>query len=400
MIHISQKEDCCGCHACSTACPLGCIDMVADLEGFLYPQINDSICVDCGICEKVCPMLIPPPQGGEPPTAFAAWHRDATIRAESSSGGVFSALMRLSLELDGVVVGAAFDGDLTLRHQSAQNEIESYKFRGSKYLQSVIGDVYREVKDFLQQGRFVLFSGTPCQVAGLYSYLGEYDDNLLTCDLACHGVPSPKVFAAYKENLEHCHAAKVERIAFRRKDYGWKRFSVAMSFDNATEYRQDLTEDPFMLGFLRNTYLRPSCHCCHFSRLPRVADISLADFWGVGYHHPQWDDDKGTSLVLIQSEKGQQIFDTISDELVVHEADLDEAIRFNPCICGSVPPGENRQAFFRDLDLIPFEQMVRKYMATPSLCRKFIGIMRRLAGYSLRYLRRITSPFTHRSTKK
>jgi len=390
MINIAQKVDCCGCHACRTACPLGCIDMVADLEGFLYPQINESVCVDCGICEKACPMLSSPPQGGEPPAAFAAWHRDALIRSESSSGGIFSALMKRTFQLGGVVVGAAFDADMNLRHHSAQNETEAHKFRGSKYLQSVIGDVYREVEGLLRQGRFVLFSGTPCQVAGLYSYLGEDDENLLTSDLACHGVPSPKVFAAYKEHLEHCHAAKVERISFRRKDCGWKKFSVALSFDNATEYRQDLTEDPFMVGFLRNTYLRPACHYCHFSRFPRVADISLADFWGVGDHHPQWDDDKGTSLVLIQSEKGQKAFAVIHDELVVHEANLEVAIRSNPCICGSVPPGKNRQAFFRDLDRLPFEQVVKKYMARPSLWSKTISFPRRLAGKGLRYLRRKT----------
>ena len=257
MIRITQKEDCCGCHACRSACPLGIIEMVADNEGFLYPQVKEQLCTNCGICENVCQILSVPGEG-ERPKAFAAWNRDNAVRAESSSGGVFSALMQQTLQQGGVIIGAAFDSTMILRHQSAQNDVESHKFRGSKYLQSLIGDAYREAQEFLQQGRHVLFSGTPCQVAGLYAFLGNDNENLLTCDLVCHGVPSPKVFAAYTANLEKRHNAKVERIAFRRKDCGWKRFSVALSFDNGTEYRRVLTDDPFMLGFLRDTYLRPS----------------------------------------------------------------------------------------------------------------------------------------------
>ena len=366
MIRIASKEDCCGCHSCCTACPQGCIEMVADDEGFLYPQINESLCIDCGICNKVCPVLAVAPKG-EPPAAFAAWHRDGAIRAESSSGGTFSALMKQTLAQNGVVFGAAFDKGLVLCHQSAQNEVDCEKFKGSKYLQSKIGDSYHQVESYLRQGRRVLFSGTPCQVAGLYSYLGQNPDNLLTSDIVCHGVPSPKVFAAYKATLERRYGAKVSRIAFRRKDCGWKRYSVALSFDNATEYRQVFTDDPFMLGFLRDTYLRPSCHACRFSRLPRVADITLGDFWGVDNHHPDWDDDKGTSLILVQTQKGQKALNACREGMVVHETDLELAVRSNPCICGSVNQGKNRTAFFRDLDRLPFERVVEKYMA-PQPC--------------------------------
>jgi coenzyme F420-reducing hydrogenase beta subunit len=346
--------------------------MVSDGEGFLYPRIDEQACSNCGACEKVCPMLAHLPQG-EPPAAFAAWHLDDDVREESSSGGVFSALMKKTLQDGGAVVGAAFDETMTLRHQSAQSEVDGEKFRGSKYLQSIIGDSYREVRSFLQQGRRVLFSGTPCQVAGLYSYLGKQDDNLLTCDLVCHGVPSPKVFAAYKVTLERRHGANVSRIAFRRKDCGWKRFSVALSFDNATEYRRVFQDDPFMLGFLRDTYLRPSCHACRFSRLPRMADLSLGDLWGVGSHHPEWDDDKGTSLILVQSARGQVAFDACRESLVVHETDLELCIRSNPCISGSVPKGKNRAAFFADLNRIPFEKLMKKYMAPRPLWRKLFG---------------------------
>lgn len=344
--------------------------MAADDEGFLYPSIDEGLCVDCSACVHVCPMLVPIPEGA-PPQAFAAWHKDENVRAESSSGGVFSALMSHTLEQGGVVFGAAFDDGQILRHQLAQNEEEGRKFRGSKYLQSEIGGVYREVQDFLRQGRQVLFSGTPCQVAGLYAYLGRDDDNLLTVDLVCHGVPSPKVFAAYREAMERRYRAKIRRIAFRRKDCGWKRFSVALSFDNATEYRRVFTDDPFMIGFLRDLYLRPSCHACRFSRLPRVADITLADFWGVGGHHPEWDDDRGTSLILVQTRKGQKAFDVCREFLTVHEANLLQGLRSNPCICGSVAPGEKRASFFSDLDRDPFEKVVKKYLSPQPFWRKF-----------------------------
>ncbi len=385
MISFLNKENCCGCNACCTVCPLNCIKMVADNEGFLYPFVNTQLCAYCGVCEKVCPMSMTLRQGG-PPVAFAAWHREATVRSVSSSGGVFSALMQKSLQQGGIVIGAAFDNNMSLCHQIAQNITECHKFRGSKYLQSDIGNVYREAQVFLQQGRQILFSGTPCQVAGLYAFLGEDCKNLLTCDLVCHGVPSPKVFTAYRKTLECQHGAKVRKVDFRRKDYGWKQFSIALLFDNDTEYHRVFHNDPFMHGFLHNLYLRPSCHACRFSRLPRVADISIADFWGVGKHHPEWDDDQGTSLILIQSKKGQSAFYAIRDALVVHDADLDMAISSNPCICGSVSPSQDRAAFFSDLDRLSFENVTKKYLSPTSPLRRVINFTRRLVSYGAKLL--------------
>lgn len=354
--------------------------MLADKEGFFYPQIDENNCTDCGLCESVCPMTAPVPTG-DPPSAFAAWNRDEEIRADSSSGGVFSALMQKIFQQGGVVFGAAFDTNLKLCHQSAENKSDGSKFRGSKYLQSRIGDSYQAARDHLKKGKDVLFSGTPCQVAGLYSFLGGDHENLLTCDVVCHGVPSPKVFDAYRTVLERRHGAKTRRIAFRRKDCGWKQFSVSLSFDNDTEYRRVLSEDPFMHGFLANTYLRPSCHTCRFSRLPRVADISLGDFWGVGNHHPEWDDDRGTSLILVQTEKGRKAFDLCSDGLTVHNADLTTAIQSNPCIQGFVAQGKRREAFFNDLDRLPFEKMIKKYMERPTLWQRAINKAKRIMNY-------------------
>jgi coenzyme F420-reducing hydrogenase beta subunit len=371
MIHLNKKEDCCGCHACVSICPAKCIQMQSDAEGFLYPVVDESLCTECGLCESVCPVLNPPVQEGES-VAFAAWNRDEAVREDSSSGGVFNALMQRTFEKNGVVFGAAFDDSMTLCHQAAHNEAEGRVLRGSKYLQSVIGDAYLEARKYLKQGRQVLFSGTPCQIAGLYAFLGKEYDNLLTCDVVCHGVPSPKVFSAYRKEMERRHDARIRRIAFRRKNFGWKLYSISLSFDNDMEYSRVLTKDPFMIGFIRNTYLRPSCHACQFSRIPRVADISLGDFWGVQNHHPEWNDDKGLSLVIIQTDKGKKAFENCLKKMIVYEADLDVAIQSNPCISGSVAPGKDRDSFFKDFEKLPFKIIIKRYMLPVSLRQRVV----------------------------
>jgi len=361
--------------------------MREDREGFLYPSVDKTLCTDCGLCKKVCPVLNQH-EFHKFSVAYAAKNKNEQVRAESSSGGMFTLLAEQTIAQGGAVFGAKFNDKLEVVHDIAESVADLKAFRGSKYVQSRIGDTYRHAANFLRQERQVLFSGTPCQIAGLYAFLGKDDVNLLTCDVVCHGVPSPKVLAAYLSVMESRHGAKVQRISFRCKDCGWKRYSVALSFDNATEYRRIFAEDPFMIGFLRNTYLRPSCHSCRFSRLPRIADITLGDFWGVGGYHPEWDDDKGLSLVLVQSEKGQKAIDVCRDCLVMHCADLDVAIKSNPCICGFVPPGKDRTVFFRDLNRTPFDKMMRKYMSpTPLWTVLAINLPKRIIRYGLRILK-------------
>lgn len=361
MIKLKTKENCCGCHACKNACPESCISMITDEEGFLYPNIDHEICNECGICQKVCPMLSEIIVKDQP-IAYAAWNKNSLIRESSSSGGVFHALMEGIFDDKGVVFGAAFNDAFVLKHQSSYEISEALKFRGSKYVQSIVGDSYREARKILKSGRKVLYSGTPCQIAGLYSYLGKDYSNLITCDVVCHGVPSPKVFSAYQESLEKKYNRKIQQIDFRNKRTGWKRYSILFSFDDNSEYCKIFPEDPFMIGFLRDIYLRPSCYECRFSRIPRIADISLGDFWGVHKHHPQWDDDKGTSLILVQSKKGKEIFSSISDKIVVHLASLNAAVVDNLCICGSVPLSFRRKNFFSDFYKLTFEEVMMEYM--------------------------------------
>jgi coenzyme F420-reducing hydrogenase beta subunit len=349
MIKITKKQDCSGCHACYNACPVNCITMIDDKEGFLYPNVDDTKCINCGLCEKVCP-IINKKQRVNNTIAYASINKNENIRNESSSGGIFTLLAENIINDGGVVFGACFNDKLDLVHSYVDTIEDLSKFRGSKYLQSKIGDTYKQTKEFLKKGTKVLFSGTPCQIDGLISYLGRDYDNLICVDIICHGVPSPKVFKMYRAELEKKYGSTTRRIAFRRKDYGWKLYSVLLSFDNNTEYRKNLREDIFMRGFLQNLYLRPSCYDCKSKTLNRLSDITIADFWGIENIVPELDDDRGTSLVLINSNKGKKIFDQLQDKMIVKQVDCDEAIKYNPSAIKSVPINPKRDMFFNKLD--------------------------------------------------
>ena len=376
--------------ACAAACPNNAIDIKTNAEGFIYPQINNLLCNACGICQEICPVYQNTISGAQTskhdkekvPDVFAAWHLDEKIRKNSSSGGVFTALAEVVLSNKGCVVGAAFDDEYVLRHILIDNNRGLEKLRGSKYLQSEIQPaLYIKIQEVLEQNRILLFSGTPCQVAGLRSFLHNSYDNLICCDVACHGVPSPKVFDAYKKMLEKQYKANVQRIAFRRKDIGWKRYSVLLSYDNNTEYRSIYNEDPFMLGFLRNIYLRPSCYICQFANLDRTGDITLADFWGVGQKYPEYDkDDKGTSLILVNSSKGNWWLNESIKCLFLGDADIASAIRGNPIFARPSKRPCERDTFFWDVERISFEKIIRKYqLYAPSYLQKyFTAIMRRI----------------------
>jgi coenzyme F420-reducing hydrogenase beta subunit len=362
---------CTGCAACVAACPQSAISMQQNDEGFLYPNINMGLCSNCDLCRDICPVnqgnLFSTKRNEEsskkPLAVFAAWHLNEEIRLNSSSGGVFTALADEVLARKGVVFGAAFDENFVVNHISIENSDDLHKLRGSKYIQSVIRpSTYQSIRTLLIQNRPVLFSGTPCQVAGLHSFLGKPYDNLFCCDIACHGVPSPKVFEAYKKNMEEQYAAKITRISFRRKDCGWKRYSVLLSFDNNTEYLRTANGDPFILGFLKNIYLRPSCYNCKFASTDRSGDLTIADFWGVANTYPEYDnDDKGTSLILVNTAKGKQLLNNCKNNLFWGTADLNTAILGNPVLVRPSFQPPERDAFFHDLAILPFAEIVHKY---------------------------------------
>lgn len=360
MIQLDRKEKCTGCHACAAKCPKQCIKMISDTEGFWYPQINEEECIDCGLCEKVCPVITPIKFADTfKPVAYACYNTDEKTRLASSSGGVFTLMAETVLKQGGVVFGAGFDEGFNVCHQCVERVEELDKLRMSKYVQSKIGDTYKEAEAFLKSGRMVLFTGTPCQIGGLKAYLGKPYDHLITQDIICHGVPSPMVWEAYlafrKKSDGGCAA---RRIAFRRKDFGWKRYSVSISYGNDTEYRQDLTQDLFMKGFLKDLYLRPSCHACAFKSVKRHSDITLADFWGIENVAPEMFDDKGTSLVLVQSEKGKALFKNIEKKMICQGVDLDEALNYNPAAIRPAPIPKNREAFYNRFGKEPFDKII------------------------------------------
>jgi coenzyme F420-reducing hydrogenase beta subunit len=339
--------------------------MVLDGEGFLYPEIVAGKCVKCGRCRLVCPVISRErlPRHAAAPRVVAAWNLDPEIRRQSSSGGVFTVLAEEILARGGVVFGAGFDSQWQLRHQAARSPAELAQFRGSKYLQSDTGDSFSRIQEWLQQGTWVLFTGTPCQVAGLYAFLGTSYETLLTCDLVCHGAPSPKVFRKYVESM--AKGEPVTSFCFRDKRQGWKRYRVAMKTADGPEYCVSGSEDLFMQGFLNDVYLRPSCHVCPAIGIPRQGDITLGDFWGIGKTRPELDDDQGTSLILLNSPQGQAFFDHCASRLFVAEASLETAIQGNPSLVRPATAHPARKKFFKNLDRIDFPTLIPKCLPPP-----------------------------------
>jgi coenzyme F420-reducing hydrogenase beta subunit len=332
-----------------------------DTDGFLYPSVNLECCINCRLCEKVCPILNKQTINNQP-EAFACFNKNEQIRIESSSGGVYTIVAEQVLDNGGVVFGVSLDNDLTAVHSFVESKDQLSIFRGSKYMQSKIGNAYNQAETFLKQNRQVLFTGTPCQIAALKSYLKRDYENLFCMDIVCHGVPSQKVWKKYIQYHENRTGAKVVRAGFRNKNKGWKLFSMSLSFDNSSQYTETLDKDLYMKAFLKNVSLRPSCYNCNFKTLNRQSDITLADFWGIQIVLPELDDDKGTSLVLINSVKGSSMFDSIKDSISCKSVDINKAIiPHNTAAISSVHKNPNREKFFEELDSVPFDKLVNKY---------------------------------------
>lgn len=362
MIKILNQTQCTGCSACANICPKNCITMQTDEEGFLYPIIETDSCIECKLCENVCPISnFDYGKENEDCSAYAVINKNESIRLASSSGGVFSLIAEKVINQQGIVIGAAFDDDFLVKHVIVDDVKGLTKLRGSKYVQSDTADTFTKTKQFLEEGKIVLYSGTPCQIAGLLSFLNKPYENLITMDLVCHGAPSPLVWQKYVEYRSTLAEASVWRISFRRKNYGWNRFSVSFSFENDTEYLCQFNHDPFMKVFLKDLCLRPSCYDCKFKSMHRKADITLADFWGIQNVLPDMDDDKGTSLVLINTKKGNQILKGIEENIIIKEVNVDDVIRYNSSAIKSVKQPKARKKFMATVNSSNFEKIARKY---------------------------------------
>ena len=380
MIKIIDKKNCCGCGACVASCPQKCIQMIEDDEGFLYPKVDESKCIKCGICEKVCPIIQYTNQNQQQPKCVLAYSKDNAIREKSSSGGIFSEIANYILKNKGVVYGAAVTENLQVEHIRITREEELYQLRGSKYVQSNLKNIFLQIEKDLKNDIEVLFTGTPCQIAGIKKFLKKEYKNLYTCDIICHGVPSPKVFTIYIKELEKKYASQVKEIYFRNKDTGWNNFRIKIVFENGKIYSCEANKDPFMKSFLQNANLRPSCYQCNFSTIPRLADITLGDYWGVNIVHPELKDDKGISMITINNDRGERVLQKIKDKIFIEEnEDISNFIKFNPCICASVKPHKNRDEFFKDVESLQMEELEKKYFTEKITIKWVLRKLKRLA---------------------
>ncbi|MDC7294803.1 Coenzyme F420 hydrogenase/dehydrogenase, beta subunit C-terminal domain [Butyrivibrio sp. DSM 10294] len=326
MISLAKK-DCCGCETCAQVCPRNCIEMVADKEGFKYPVIDKKKCVDCHLCEKCCPSLnkmnkVDAEEDTSKTDCYVA-RNQSTERLNSSSGGIFVLLAKKILSEGGVVFGAAFDSNWRVQQTECIDISDLDKLMRSKYVQSANNDSYKKAKEYLQAGRKVLYTGTACQIEGLKAFLGREYDNLFTADVLCHGVPSPKVWDLYVKELMAGHSSKISSINFRDKSLGWHDYSFKATFEDGSELSREYFRDPYMLLFIQNVILRPSCHFCKFKGFPRCSDITLGDAWGIEKKKPEMDDDKGTSVIICNSDKGMNLLEEIEDGLEIHKGELD-----------------------------------------------------------------------------
>ena len=347
--------------------------MKEDREGFLYPEVDKDICVDCHLCEKVCPVLN---QGKErkPLKIYAVKNKDEEIRRQSSSGGIFTLLAEQVIDEGGVVFGARFNENWEVVHSYTETKEGLAAFRGSKYVQSRIGDNYRKTESFLKSGRKVLFSGTPCQIAGLKLYLRKEYKNLLTVDFICHGVPSPGVWREYlkEEIARQCDGKnsvlshpiekgkiRIKHISFRNKKLGWKKFSFALTLsvpdghgaENTVLLSEPLNKNLFLRGFLADLYLRPSCYACPAKCLKSGSDVTIGDFWGIEKVMPEMDDDKGVSVVMVN--RGIELPDVDWQGI-----DYEEIVRYNPSVERSVRESEKRKIFFQKESVSMKEKVV------------------------------------------
>lgn len=364
MIQIQEKKLCCGCHGCAQICPKKCITMEKDREGFFYPRVDESRCIHCGLCEKVCPVLQAKQDIPEKmPGAAAARNRDNTVRQQSSSGGVFTLLAEQVIRRGGVVFGAAWTENFTtVEHIAVHTEAELSNLRGSKYLQSRIGDSYARAKEYLDKGVPVLFSGTPCQIEGLRRFLPRDYEQLLCVDIVCHGVPSPAVWQQYLAECEKEKGSAATAVLFRDKTTGWKSYSVTLRFQNCAERSVPAYEEPYMRAFLSNACLRPSCHDCRFKKYNRQSDLTLADFWGIESVCPELDDDRGTSLVLIHTQAGAEALHEIGKDLELKTVDAAAALSGNPSAVVSSGMHEKRTQFLDSLESMTVEQAVNRWL--------------------------------------
>lgn len=390
MIDQVIAKECTGCYMCQDICPVSAIVMQEDAEGFAYPVVDAGKCIKCGLCVRRCPakQIVNAPGNKDSPRVLAAWSLDGENREKSTSGGIFSELAQWVYRQGGLVCGAVYAQDQAVVHFLSEDPADVSRLRQSKYVQSDLSAIYRQVQEALKSGRRVLFSGAPCHVAALRAFLNRDYENLLLMDFICRGANSPKAYRKYLEYLEREHHSAVKRVWFKNKTRGWNTFSTRIEFENGAVYCKDRNTDLYMQGYIRhNLYMRPSCYACQYKFLPRLSDITMADFWGVGEFRPHLDDDKGTSLLLINSERGEEAIQAVSGRIYAEECTLDMAVGHNKCLTAPPKQNKNRTAFLLALDHMPFDKAVFHY-TRPSAAKRALQAIQNIyyaLGHFVKY---------------
>lgn len=364
MIHIEDKKECCGCWACYNACPKHCIGMKEDEEGFRYPVVDASLCIDCGLCEKVCPVIhadkadTPHAQQG-----FLAQHKNEDIRKESTSGGAFTAIASWIIRQGGIVYGAGYrKGTFIVEHQGVETEKDLSVFRNSKYVQSNVMNTFKEALGHLKAGRWVCFSGTPCQIEGFRSFLrGREYEKLVCVDLVCHGIPSPRILTRYIEAQQALIGGEFTNVLFRDKHYGYHYSSFSIyNKEKGKDYHKGVDSNAYLRAFFNNLSDRPSCYDCRFKKRYRRSDLTLWDCFPIEKFTKQMDG-KGTTRVLVQSEKGEMIMNAIGSELRTIRVEPDKLVSDVREMFHSVPMNPQREQFFKDCNAMSPVDFFRKW---------------------------------------
>lgn len=364
---IVSPSKCTGCEACSQICAKSAITMVEDSEGFRYPSINEDLCVDCGLCKKTCPIEHMPERYENNKTAFGGYIKNHAVREKSTSGGAFSALAEAWCDENYVIFGAESDG-LSVKHSFITDKRELYKFRCSKYSQSIIGTAYKDARRFLKDGKKVLFSGTPCQIAGLKSFLLNTPcDNLLTVEVICEGVPTPHYVRKFNEFIENKYGSPIDIIDYRFKDgnrwdFQVMRIRITSKSLKRRTFKCDRWFNPFWSIWLQHLMSRPSCYSCRFTNLHRVADVSLGDLWGVHIYCPElYGGNKGSSLIICNTNQGIQALNRAKPLLYGHDLSIEDAVKFQGPMRKSIAMNLRRDEFMSDITTMDYASIVNKW---------------------------------------
>lgn len=395
MIEIYDKTECCGCNVCGDACPHHAISFEMDNEGFYYPFVKKELCVNCGICNRICPMhrvneLIK--KQYDVPKCYGGYNKEINERLESTSGGIFSLLAKKMYRMGGYVGGAIYTNGFDVISYISNHEEDLRKLRKSKYVQGTSFDYYRTTKYLLDNNEKVLVCGLPCQMAALKSFLGKEYSNLLIVDILCKTCNSPKVFHKYLQDLENKYKGEVISVKERYKKAGWRSLTREIKFNNGKVYYGKGYKDPFQRGFQYNLFSRPSCYSCRFKTIPRIGDITLGDFWGIEKVDISLDDNKGTSLICLNNDKGYNFFMKIIDNIMLKKVSFDNVREGNIAAFtgkgNNYPTNINRKRLFLEIDLIPFERVAnRLFPYSPKSIKSIIrGLLGRLLTNIKHYL--------------